>query len=334
MNLQENIERIKEVMGINENRNHFIIRRQDEFIEDIINSFEWMDIEDTDSDSFEEYVEEVLRHAIDSFFQHNDILVTSEEQDELLPLALKILRNDERLFKRIKRNYINNITLMTLTNNIKNIINTPRIDEANHTLPIKRRLGRIIKYIRSQYSNLAASRFDNIDQFLRRLAFDTTRDIAMNLFDSEDFDDMSKMMDDFEPKMLNYIKTNKEMYDEIHNYFFSEGGWGDPDESSFENVNRINESKEMLLVKRRMDALLDYIEASYDWLSPRRFDNFEHFLKRVVFSAARDFVADEIGGEYEEQLNIREKLEPQILEFIKNHPIYDDIYDHYISNTG
>jgi hypothetical protein len=156
----------------------------------------------------------------------------------------------------------------------------------------------------------------------------------MDLFDSEDFDDMSKMMDDFEPKMLNYIKTNKEMYDEIHNYFFSEGGWGDPNESSFEKINGLNESKEMLRIKRRMDAVLNYIEASYDWLSPRRFDNFEHFLKRVVFSAARDFVADEIGGEYEEQLNIREKLEPMILELVKNHPIYDDIYDHYISNIG
>jgi hypothetical protein len=154
----------------------------------------------------------------------------------------------------------------------------------------------------------------------------------MDFFAPKDSDDMSKMMDDFEPKMLNYIKTNKEMYDEIHNYFFSEGGWGDPNESSFENVNRINESKEMLLVKRRIGALLSYIEESYDWLSPRRFDNFEHFLKRVVFSAARDFVADEIGGEYEEQLNIREKLEPMILELVKNHPIYDDIYDHYISN--
>jgi hypothetical protein len=279
-----------------------------------------MDIEETDSDSFEEYVEEILRHAIDSFLGYNDILVTNEEIDELLPLALQILRNEERVFRRIKRNYIKNIS--------------SRIDEANHTLPIKRRLGRIIKYIRSQYSNLAADRFDNFDHFLRRLAFDTTRDIAMDLFDSEDFDDMSKMMDDFEPKMLNYIKTNKEMYDEIHNYFFSEGGWGDPNESSFENVNRINESKEMLLVKRRIDALLEYIEMAYDWLSPRRFDNFEHFLKRVVFSATRDFVHDEIEGEYEEQLNIREKLEPQILEFIKNHPIYDDIYDHYISNTG
>ena len=320
MNLREDINRIKEVMGINENRNLFFIRRQDEFIEDIINSFEWMDIEDTDSDSFEEYVEEVLRHAIDSFFQHNDILVTNEEIDELLPLALKILRNDERLFKRIKRNYVNNIT--------------SRIDEANHTLPIKRRLSRIIKYIRSQYSNLAASRFDNFDHFLRRLVHDTTMHIAMNLFDSEDFDDMSKMMDDFEPKMLNYIKTNKEMYDEIHNYFFSEGGFGDPNESSFEKVNGLNESKELLLVKRRMDALLDYIEQSYDWLSPRRFDNFEHFLKRVVFSAARDFVADEIGGEYEEQLNIREELEPMILELVKKLPIYDEIYDHYISNIG
>ena len=320
MNLREDINRIKEVMGINENRNHFFIRRQDEFIEDIINSFEWMDIEDTDSDSFEEYVEEVLRHAIDSFFQHNDILVTSEEQDELLPLALKILRNDERLFKRIKRNYINHIT--------------SRIDEANHTLPIKRRLGRIIKYIRSQYSNLAANRFDNFDQFLRRLAFDTTRDIAIGFFDSEDFDDMSKMMDDFEPKMLNYIKTNKEMYDEIHNYFFSEGGFGDPNETSFEKVNGLNESKELLLVKRRMDALLDYIEQSYDWLSPRRFNNFDDFLQRVVFSAARDFVANEIGGEYEEQLNIREELEPMILELVKKLPIYDEIYDHYISNIG
>jgi hypothetical protein len=133
--------------------------------------------------------------------------------------------------------------------------------------------------------------------------------------------------------MLNYIKTNKEMYDEIHNYFFSEGGLGDPNESSFEKVNRINESNEMLLIKRRMNALIDYIEHSYDWLSPRRFDNFDDFLKRVVFSAARDFIADEIGGEYDKQLDIREKLEPQILEFIKrNEGLYNEIYDHYISN--
>ena len=193
-------------MGINENRNHFFIRRQEEFLEDVLNSFDWMDVEE--SNSVEEYVEDILRHAIDTLFGYNNILVTSEEIAELLPLALKILRNNkEGLFKEMKGYWYRN-----------------------------------------------------------------------------------------------------------------------------NSTSRIDESNEMLLIKRRMSALLEYIEHSYDWLSPRRFNNFDDFLQRVVFSAARDFVHDEIGGEYDKQLDIREKLEPQILEFIKKHPIHDDIYDHYISN--
>ena len=205
MNLQEDISRIKEVMGINENRNLFFIRRQDEFLEDVLNSFDW--VEAQESNTFEEYVEDILRHSIDSLFGYNNILVTSEEIDELLPPALKILRSKEQLYKQIKGYWYRN-----------------------------------------------------------------------------------------------------------------------------NSTSRIDESKELLLVKRRMDALMDYIEHSYDWLSPRRFKDFDDFLMRVVFSALRDFIADEIGGEYEEQLNIREKLEPMVLELIKKHSIYDEIYDHYISN--
>ena len=209
MNLREDINRIKEVMGINESRDTFFKRRQNEFLDVLLNSFEWMDEFIEEMDSFEEYLKLILRHSIDGFFEYNNTLVTSEEIDELLPLALQLLRNDKRLFRKIKENYY------------------------------------------SQKSDT------------------------------------------------------------------SEG---------------INESKELLLVKRRMDALMDYIEHSYDWLSPRRFRDFDHFLKRVVFSATRDFVHDEIGGEYEDQLNIREELEPMILELIKKHSIHDEIYDHYISN--
>ena len=196
-------------MGINESRDIFFKRRQNEFLDVLLNSFEWMDEFIEEMDSFEEYLKLILRHSIDGFFEYNNTLVTSEEIDELLPLALQLLRNDKRLFRKIKENYY------------------------------------------SQKSDT------------------------------------------------------------------SEG---------------INESKELLLVKRRMDALIDYIEHSYDWLSPRRFRDFDHFLKRVVFSATRDFVHDEIGGEYEEQLKIREELEPMILELIKKHSIHDEIYDHYISN--
>ena len=205
MNLNEDINRIKEVMGINESRDIFFKRRQEEFLEDVLNSFDWMDVEE--SDSVEEYVEDILRHSIDSFFGYNNILVTSEEIDELLPPALKILRSKEQLYKQIKGYWYRN-----------------------------------------------------------------------------------------------------------------------------NSTSRIDESKELLLVKRRMDALMDYIEHSYDWLSPRNFRDFDHFLERVVFMATRDFVHDEIGGEYEDQLKIREELEPKILELIKKHSIHDEIYDHYISN--
>ena len=190
---------------ITESRDMFFKRRQEEFLEDVLNSFDWIDVEE--SDSVEEYVEDILRHSIDSFFGYNNILVTSEEIDELLPPALKILRSKEQLYKQIKGYWYRN-----------------------------------------------------------------------------------------------------------------------------NSTSRIDESKELLLVKRRMDALMDYIEHSYDWLSPRAFTDFDHFLKRVAFSATRDFIADEIGGEYEEHLNIREKLEPIVFELIKKHSIYDEIYDHYISN--
>jgi hypothetical protein len=174
---------------ITESRDMFFRRRQDEFLDDLITSFEWMEVEE--ADSFEEYLEMILTHSIDGFFGHNNILVTYEEIEELLPFALQTLRNDERLFRKIRRHY----------------------------------------------------------------------------YSSED--------------------------------------------------SSINESKELVRVKRRMDALIDYIEASYDWLSPRRFKDFDDFLERVVFSATRDFVADEIGGEYEEQLKIRDELEPMVLDFNK-----------------
>lgn len=205
MNLQEDINRIKEVMGINENRNLFFIRRQDEFLEDVLNSFDW--VEAQESNTFEEYVEDILRHSIDSLFGYNNILVTNEEIDELIPTALHILRSKEKLYNQIKGFW---------------------------------------------YRQLAS---------------------------------------------------------------------------------RVDESKEMVPLKRRIHLLDEYIELAYDWLSPRSFDNFEHFLKRVVFSATRDFVADEMRGEYKNQLDIRDKFEPMVVDYIKrNKELYDKIYNYYMSN--
>jgi hypothetical protein len=309
MNLREDIERIKEVMGINESRDVFFKRRQDEFLDVLFTSFEWMDEFIEEMDSFEDYLKLILRHSIDAFFEFNDILVTSDVINELLPLALKTLRGDERLFKKVKEHYYSKKPDTTITESIDRFL-TRRELEFN-------------KYIRNHFGNVNPRKFDTFENYL-----DYVLQYAIMIFFSNvtDHSDLKrKDMEELAPIALHHLKQDQDLYDKIKNEYFKE----------ISSEQRMNESKEIAFIKRRMDTLLDYIESSYDWLSPRRFNNFDEFLKRVVYSATRDFVADhryEIGGEYEDQLKFREDLEPIILEFIKDHPIYDEIYDHFISN--
>ena len=297
--------------AITESRDMFFKRRQSEYREDLLNSFEWMETEE--ADSFEEYIEFILRHSIDSFFGHNDILVTSEEIDELIPLALQTLRDDERLFRKIKRNY-------DKFNSHRNFDET--ITESKDRFLMRREL-EFNKYVNNHFGNVNPQRFDSFEDYLKYVLRYAIMIFFTNVADEGDLkrDEMEELI----PIALHHLENNRDLYNEIKKEFFKE----------INSEQRMNESKEIAFIKRRMDTLLDYIEASYDWISPRRFNNFDEFLKRVVFSATRDFVADhryEMGGEYEDQLKSREDLEPIILEFIKNHPIYDEIYDHFIAN--
>ena len=313
MNLREDINRIKEVMGINESRDIFFKRRQNEFLDVLLNSFEWMDEFIEEMDSFEEYLKLILRHSIDGFFEYNNTLVTSEEIDELIPLALQTLRDDERLFRKIKRNY-------DKFNSHRNFDET--ITESKDRFLMRREL-EFNKYVNNHFGNVNPQRFDSFEDYLKYVLRYAIMIFFTNVADEGDLkrDEMEELI----PIALHHLENNRDLYNEIKKEFFKE----------INSEQRMNESKEIAFIKRRMDTLLDYIEASYDWISPRRFNNFDEFLKRVVFSATRDFVADhryEMGGEYEDQLKSREDLEPIILEFIKDHPIYDEIYDHFISN--
>ena len=297
--------------AITESRDMFFRRRQEEFLEDVLNSFDWMDVEE--SDSVEEYVEDILRHSIDSFFGYNNILVTSEEIAELLPPALKILRSKEQLYKQIKGYWYRN-------NSTSRIDET--ITESKDRFLMRREL-EFNKYVNNHFGNVNPQRFDSFEDYLKYVLRYAIMIFFTNVADEGDLkrDEMEELI----PIALHHLENNRDLYNEIKKEFFKE----------INSEQRMNESKEIAFIKRRMDALLDYIEHSYDWLSPRRFNNFDEFLKRVVYSATRDFVADhryEIGGEYEDQLKFREDLEPIVLEFIKDHPIYDEIYDHFISN--
>ena len=294
--------------AITESRDMFFRRRQGEFLDDVLTSFEWVEVEE--ADSFEEYLELILRHSIDGFFGYrHDILVTSEEIDDLLPFALQILRDDERLFRKIKLNYLHNSR--------RNFDET--ITESKDRFLMRREL-EFNKYVNNHFGNVNPQRFDSFEDYLKYVLRYAIMIFFTNVADEGDL--KPNEMEELIPIALHHLENNRDLYNEIKKEFFKE----------INSEQRMNESKEMLLVKRRIDALLDYIEASYDWLSPRAFTDFDDFLKRVAFSATRDFTVDEIGGEYEELLKIREKLEPMVLELIKNHPIYDEIYDHFIAN--
>ena len=307
MNLREDINRIKEVMGINESHDMFFKRRQNEFLDVLLNSFEWMDEFIVDMDSFEDYLKLILRHSIDGFFEFNDILATSDVIEETLPLALLSLRNNERLFRKIKENYYSK------KSEVSNESDVTGINESRDIF-FRRRQGEYLDELLTSFEWIDVKEADSFEEYLEMIL---TQSID-GLFGHNNILVTSEEIDELLPFALQTLRNDERLFKKIkRNYDMSED---------------INESNEINRVKRRMDALLDYIEASYDWLSPRRFKDFDDFLERVVFTATRDFIADEIGGEYQEQLKIREELEPMILELIKKHSIYDEIYDHYISN--
>ena len=311
MNLREDIERIKEVMGINESRDMFLRRRRKEFIDAILQSYEWIDV--GEAGSFQEYLEEVLMNAIDGFFDYNNILIKHVEMEELLPMALRILQNDEWLFRRIRRHY-------DTYNSSRNFDET--ITESKDRFLMRREF-EFNRYVNHHFGNVNPQRFDSFEDYLKYILQYAIMIFFSNVGNEGDL--KPNEMEELIPIALHHLENNRDLYNEIKKEFFKE----------IDSEQIMNESKEIAFIKRRMDDLLDYIEASYDWLSPRRFSNFDEFLDRVVYSATRDFVADhryEIGGEYADQLKTRDELEPMILDFIKKHPIYDEIYDHYISN--
>ncbi len=137
---------------ITESRDVFFKRRQDEFLDVLLTSFEWMDEFIEEMDSFEDYLKLILKHSIDAFFEFNEILVTIDEIEELLPIAFKSLRNDERLFRHIKEYYYSKKPNTTITES-KNRFLMRRGPEFNN-------------FIINHFGNVNPQRFDTFEDYL------------------------------------------------------------------------------------------------------------------------------------------------------------------------
>ena len=69
--------------------------------------------------------------------------------------------------------------------------------------------------------------------------------------------------------------------------------------------------------------------ATYHWLNPKAFSDFDEFLDRVIFSASRDLASEfKDGGDTEDYYSIWEFLKPIVKDTVMNQ-YYDEIEDYY-----
>jgi hypothetical protein len=99
------------------------------------------------------------------------------------------------------------------------------------------------------------------------------------------------------------------------------------------SMMRIDESDNILFLKRRIDLIPKYIRGSYDWLNPGAFYTIDEFIDRVVFSATREFISDNRDDlEYEHQLDVRDEIEPMIKKYLINDKeLYEEVVKYFNS---
>ena len=91
--------------------------------------------------------------------------------------------------------------------------------------------------------------------------------------------------------------------------------------------------RNLQLRRRIYDLLPRYIMATYHWLNPKAFSDFDEFLDRVIFSASRDLASEfKDDGDTEDYYSIWEFLKPIVKDSVyQNH--YDDILNYYNSES-
>lgn len=106
MNLQENIHRIKEVMGINENRDFmFFKRRENELMEYLISLQKVLDSEFLTT--FEEYRNTLIDAAWIHFFESPDTAPEQTKENIIMLKAMlnRLLDSNDELLNNMKDNY-------------------------------------------------------------------------------------------------------------------------------------------------------------------------------------------------------------------------------------
>mgnify|MGYP003340361129 FL=1 len=105
---------------------------------------------------------------------------------------------------------------MDLQENIGRIKQVMGINESS-IAPLKRRMDELPEYIKSALYWLNPTAFNSLEEFIKRVAFSTTRDFVADKFSFKSQEEYDQMSEETYPHILQYIEEN--FMEEIRDYY-------------------------------------------------------------------------------------------------------------------
>lgn len=200
MNLQEDINRIKEVMGINEaSMNPYLLRRIPEFVRAIIDIAEAIYVR-----SDREYSEMGFRNFLDRaiFGSVRDVIgaydLTHDELKKLEIILSRIINDDRDLLQTLKQIYISKLDLMG-----------KGINES--TVFLKRRLPELIDAVIQAADWYMPSFMPDFQTYLDRAIYSG----IISVVPMDYADTHVREMEELEDGLRNFIKSDKELLEKF-----------------------------------------------------------------------------------------------------------------------
>lgn len=273
MNLQEDIIRIKEVMGlpngvINEaSMNPYLLRRIPAFVNAIVDIADAIyvraDREYSDND-FRNFLDRAIFGSIRDVIEYYDL--TSDELGKLETILSRIIYGDKDLLQRLKQIYISKLDLES-------------INEGETPISIKRRLPELIDSVleSASYYNRNNKYTATFEVFLERSIYaGIVTEFPDDYFDSdatklEYLEDMMKSIILNDSVLLNKMKSIYEKRSRL-----KKGG--------------MNESTAYL--RRRLPEVIEGVLQAAEWYNPRMMPDFNVFLDRAIYSGIVSVIPD------------------------------------------
>jgi hypothetical protein len=272
MNLHEDINRIKEVMGlpnrvINEaSMNPYLLRRIPEFVRAIEVVAEAMFIRnDTEYSEayFKNFLDRAIFYSIRYVIENYDL--THEELGKLEIILLRIIYDDNDLLQRLKQIYISKLDLKS-------------INEGETPISIKRRLPELIDSILESASYYNPNKHTmTFDTFLEQSIYSgIVTELPEDYFDSD-----ATKLEYLEDMMKKIILSDPALLKNMKSIYGKRSGL---------KKDGINESTAYL--RRRLPEVIEGVLQAAEWYNPRMMPDFNVFLDRAIYSGIVSVIPD------------------------------------------